>query len=836
MSEQVFTNCLISGPVSVYVKDGKIVRIRPLLIDERDFKPWTIEAGGKKYSPPKKIKISAYLMATRTQVYSEDRIKYPMKRVDFDPEGDRHPETRGKSGYERVSWDEALDIIAGEMKRVRAEHGPSAIGALDLDHHNWGIVGYRFGPYFRFFNTIGFTEVLHNPDSWEGWHWGAPHAYGFYWRLGMSEQFDLLEDTLKNADMVVYWSADPDIIRAGYSGQDSSLWYQWLKEAGKKQVFIDPFCNYTAAIMADKWIPVRPGTDAALALAIAYIWIKENTYDNDYIATHTIGFEEFKEYVMGKEDGVPKTTKWAEEITGVPARTIEALAQEWASKTTMIFGCGMGGACRTAYAHEWARLVLLLQAMQGLGKPGVNLWGMAAGAPTNYDVFFPGYADPDGMMSFSRAAKKKAINPVEQRLYRLLLPDSILNPPVRWMGEGFCGQSLEQQFKEFVYPMPGYSEIKMYYRYGGASLGTMTDGNKLIEMYQSPKIEFVVNQDVWWHTETKFADIVLPACTNLERNDIGEWGEGGGYIKWTCSGENYRVIALEQKCIEPLWESKSDYWIFSQLAKRLGFWEEFSDGGKSEEDWIKAYFEISDLPKYISWEEFVKKGYYVVPVPDDYKPTPALRWFYEGRPCDTPDVNNPKLGTDKAHELGTYSGKIEFSSESLKKHTPDDEERPPVPHYIPSWEGHTSELAKKYPLQMISPHPRFSFHSHFDKKGSWVNDIPGHRIFKNGRYYWTVRIHPRDAEARDIKNGDVVRLYNDRAAVLGAALVTERMKPGVIHSYCSSGKYDPAEPGKPYTLDRGGCVNLLTSGRLMSKNAPGMAPNSCLIEIEKWEV
>jgi trimethylamine-N-oxide reductase (cytochrome c) len=99
-----------------------------------------------------------------------------------------------------------------------------------------------------------------------------------------------------------------------------------------------------------------------------------------------------------------------------------------------------------------------------------------------------------------------------------------------------------------------------------------------------------------------------------------------------------------------------------------------------------------------------------------------------------------------------------------------------------------------------------------------------------------VRIHPQDAEARGIKNGDVVRLYNDRAAVLGAALVTERVRPGLIHSYCSSGKYDPSEPGKPYTLDRGGCVNLLTSDRLMSKNVPGMAPNSCLIEIEKWEV
>ncbi len=136
---------------------------------------------------------------------------------------------------------------------------------------------------------------------------------------------------------------------------------------------------------------------------------------------------------------------------------------------------------------------------------------------------------------------------------------------------------------------------------------------------------------------------------------------------------------------------------------------------------------------------------------------------------------------------------------------------------------------------MISPHPRYSFHSHYDKHGSWIWDIPGHRNKVNGYYYQTVRIHPQDAKARGINNRDVIRLYNDRASVLGCALITERMKPGVVHSYCSSGQYDPLEPGKAGSIDKGGCVNLLTSDRIMSKNAPGMAPNSCLIEIERWE-
>jgi molybdopterin guanine dinucleotide-containing S/N-oxide reductase-like protein len=835
MAEQVYTNLTNNGPVSVYVRDGKIVRIRPLVIDEKDWSGWTIEANGETYVAPKRVTIAPQVYSERRKMYTEDRILQPMKRVDFDVDGERHPENRGKSGYVPISWDEALETVAKEMKRIRSEHGPSAIGAVDMDHHNRGIAGYRFGPYMRFFNTLGFTEIVHNPDSWEGWHWGATHAYGFWWRLGMAEQTDLLEEALKYSELLVYWSSDPDSTQACYSGPEAAIWLQWLKRSGKRQLFIDPFCNYTAAVHANKWIAPRPGTDAALAEAIASVWFRDGTYDKEYLETHAVGQEQFEKHIRGEEDGIPRTPEWAAEITGIPARTIEALAKEWGSKRTMLVGVGLGSACRAAYAHEWARLLVLLQAMQGLGKPGVGMW-QTHGAPANYDVYFPGYADADAMYGFpfNRIAKTKVDNPVKQKLYRILVPDSILNPPVRWMGEGFCGQALEQQFTEFVYPAPGCSEIKMYYTYGGASMGTMTNGNKRVEMFQSPKLECVVTQDCWWHTETKFCDIILPACTNFEREDLAEWGEAGGYVGCNATGCNHRVIVYEQKCIEPLGESKSDYWIFSQLADRLGFGETFTDGGRTEGDWIRALYECSDLPQFLSFDEFREKGYFVVPVPEPYKSTPALRWFYEGRPCDTPDAGNPKKGTPQGRELGTYSGKIEFESQSLKQNLPDDQERPPVPRYIASWEGHTSELAQKYPLQMISPHPRYSFHSHYDKRGSWIWDIPGHRVAVDGYYYQTMRINPVDAAARGIQNRDIVRLFNDRGSVLCCASVTERMKPGVVHSYCSSGQYDPLEPGKPGSTDRGGCVNLLTSDRIMSKNVPGMAPNSCLIEVEKW--
>ena len=372
LSEQVFTNCTNAGPVTVHVKDGKVIRIRPLAADEKDFRPWTIAANGNRYTPPKKFSVSPYVQGERDRLYSDDRIKYPMIREDFDPSGSRNPHNRGKSTYKRIGWGEALDIVANEMRRVREAHGPSALAAMTSSHHNWASSGTRWGAFSRFFNLLEYTPVLDNPDSWEGWHWGAAHTYGFYWRLGMPEQYDLLEDALQNTEMIVFWSNDPDSTRGTYTGQDSALWRLWLKNKGVKMVFIDPYYNYTAAAMDGKWIPIRMGSGTAMAMAMAHVWISEETYDHDYVQQRTVGFEAFRGHVLGEDDGQAKTPEWAEQECGVPARIIRSLAREWASRRTVLSGGsrgGEGGACREAYATEWARMMVLLQAMQGLGSP-----------------------------------------------------------------------------------------------------------------------------------------------------------------------------------------------------------------------------------------------------------------------------------------------------------------------------------------------------------------------------------------------------------------------------------------------------------------------------------
>jgi trimethylamine-N-oxide reductase (cytochrome c) len=213
-----------------------------------------------------------------------------------------------------------------------------------------------------------------------------------------------------------------------------------------------------------------------------------------------------------------------------------------------------------------------------------------------------------------------------------------------------------------------------------------------------------------------------------------------------------------------------------------------------------------------------------------------MRWFYEGRKKDVPEPGPlPSEYGDKYLEgLQTQSGKFEFVPSSLKRF--DDPERPPLNRYIPSWEGRqTKELFDRYPLQLLTPHPRFSFHTLGDGKDTVVNDIEEHRILINGYYYWIARINPVDAKARGIQNKDLMKLFNDRGVVICAAQITERLMPGVIHSAESSAEYEPiGEPGD--SPDLAGCVNLLTPKRHISEKTSASAPNSCLIQVEKCDI
>ena len=714
-----------SSVAAVDVKDGKMLRIRAFPYDWKykpeEFRPWKVEARGKVFEPPMKSLVIPFALGYKKRIYSPNRILYPLKRVDFDPNGDRHPENRGQSKYVRISWDEALDIIAREIKRVIKKYGPYAILAQIDGHGEEKVVQGPHGCFNRLLTLLGgYTLQIRNPDSWEGWYWGAKHVWGCE-PLGTSSPYNcnLVPDISKNTDMVIYQGADPATTPWGFGGghMASRVCY-WLKDLGIRQVYICPDLNYGAAAWADKWIPVLPNTDAALQLAIAYEWITKGTYDKDYIATHAIGFDKFEAYVLGKEDGVAKTPTWAAEKCGVPSRLIKALAREWASRRTTVAHCFGGPYIRGAYSHEPARLEVCLLAMQGLGKPGVHQWHINESGTTITNAYrfinhVPGGevypALPGGMVRPAGAAKVayRGFHPfvpvTKQLIPKTMIHDAILKGKFTIHGSGAQFVAVDDQFKKFEYPVKGCSPVHMIWSDSPCLTTCWNDGNNVHKAYRSPQIEFMLVEHPWMENDCIFADVILPVNTKFEEDDMGYDPISYHSILSSSPGNASSLLANRRAT------TKSP----ASWPERLGLLEEYTEG-KSVDEWIKFAFEESGLEKagLISWEEFKEKEYYVIPTDPDWEKRPAGMYEFYKDP--------------EKHPLDTPTGKLEFESTNLKKHFPDDKERPPVPHWIEKSEYHderlSSERAKKYPLLAMSNHGRWRSHANLDDV-TWFHEI-----------------------------------------------------------------------------------------------------------------
>ena len=291
---------------------------------------------------------------------------------------------------------------------------------------------------------------------------------------------------------------------------------------------------------------------------------------------------------------------------------------------------------------------------------------------------------------------------------------------------------------------------------------------------------------------------------------------------------------MQHKCIEPLGESKSDHDIFLEIAKRLDMGALYSEGGNSELDWCKRAFDSSDMSKDISWKQFLRKGYYVVPpVPDGARAPTANRWFYEGRKKDTPEPY--PLPADYVQEFGeglqTPSGKFEFVASTLENI--DDSGRPPLNKYMPTYETSQDDGLSEFTLQLLTPHTRYPFHIMGDERGCTIRDIKDHRVRVDGEEYLVASINGSDAQQRGIKSDDLIRLWNNRGSVVCAAYVTDRLQPGVVSVPTASAEFRPAgEPGN--STDLGGCVNTLNPSENMTEHTHSIKPNTTLIQMEKW--
>jgi len=812
-----------SNVVQVDIKNDKIIRIRPFHFDWKyQREPWTIKARGQVFKASMKTLIPPFTLAYKNRINSPNRTMYPMKRVDWDPKGERNPQNRGKSKYQRISWDEATDIIAGEIKRVIKKYGPTAILLQADGHGETKVVHAAHGCSRRLLSLLGgYTWQTRNPDSWEGWYWGAKHVWGCEPVGKAAYQSNIVPDIAEHTGMLLYAGCDPETTTWGWGGQTVSRLCYWFTDLGIKQVFICPDLNYGAAVHADKWIPILPNTDAAMYLAIAYTWMTESTYDKEYVATHVVGFDKFEDYVLGKEDSIPKTPKWASQKTGVPSRIIKALARAWAAKPTTTVHANGGNMSRAPYCTENMRLEVCLLGMQGLGKPGCHMfttieWGLFGNMDPPEWTFgktipVPRHAAYPNLVPANRGFAVVGDDLPAQIISKVMITEALNNPPVSWYGTTLARQLTENQFVKYKYPADGCSEIHMIWTDTPALMTCWNDSNYTARGYQNPKIEFMMAQHPWIENDCEFADIILPVTTKFENDDIG-------IDNFTAE---FGTLYLDQKCIEPRGESRSDYEVVCAVAEKLGMLEKYT-GGKTVDEWIREGFEKCGIKHLVTWEEFKEKGHFVIPNDPDWQKY---------------DIGLRKFAEDPKHNpLSTPTGKLEFYSQSLAEHFPDDKERPPLPHWIERGESHderlSGERAKKYPFLCLSNHPRWRVHSQHDDM-QWLREIYTCKIVgPDGYAYQTTWLNPEDAAIKGIKTGDVVKVFNDRGGVLLGAYVTERIMPGII--YVDHGaRYDPIVVGE---LDRGGAINTITPRKTVSKNATGMVSGGFLLDIERVNV
>ena len=818
-----------SNAAHVDVMDGEIVRIRPIHFDEcytpEELNAWRFEKDGHVFEAGDKTFLPPLSIAYKRRATSPNRVPYPLIRVDWDPYGQRNPQNRGTSKYRRISWDEATDVIASEIQRIHDAYGPRSIYCEGDGHGEGNCYAGGHGCMINLFHMAdGCTLQARQPDSWEGWVWGAKHVWGMEPVGSSTSQVNAFHDITQNGDAILFWGCDPETAPWGWGGQQASRLCYWFSEIGIKSIYVCPDVNYGAAVHADKWIPVLPNTDSALQLAIAYTWIDEGTYEEEFLKTHAVGFDVFRDYVMGISDGVPKTPAWASPKCGVPVYKIKALARYWAKHAVSIAHCNGGSYIRSAFSHEPARLEVVLLAMQGLDKPGAH-------QATFTDMGVMGEScnplPPSKVTANQRACYHGwSYNVGDSFIIKTLLPDAIMSDKVDWYSLGVFLAPRETQFQPFEYPRPGEAGIKMIWSDAPCWSTCWNCGHRDQDALRSENLEFVLVQHPWFENDCKFADIILPITTTFECDDFGTDNNNG----------QYSMFYYEKQAIEPVGEARTDYEAVLSVFRKLdkpgsvyeGVVEKYTQG-MGYEGWMRRAWETSGVTqtdKYGSFEELFEAD-------DKFWMGPTLEnWEDRKSPlelfCEDPEM----------FPLLTPTGKLEIYSEALAEHFPDDDIRGPFPKWIEESDEHkeryTSDRAKLYPFLMVSNHPHWRVHAQHDDL-PWLREIETCKVIgPDGYAYEPLWLHPSDAAKIGLKNGDVAKIFNERGAVLGGVRVTERIMPGVVYQDHGA-RVDSIVPGYG-GLDRGGANNLICPSAVTSPNCAGEVTSSFLVGVEKVDV
>ena len=736
------------GAFTAVVEDGRLLGCEPF---ERDPSP------------------SPMLRAIPELVYSPTRIGKPAVRLGWLKQRER--EGRGRDTFVEVSWDTALELVDQELQRVRAQHGADAIFGGSYGWSSAGRLHHARTQVRRFlFAGGGCVDQLGN-YSWGAAQYILPHIIGTY--APVSGTATDWPSIVKHTRLVLAFGGlalKNSQVTSGGAGEHSlAKWLRAAHDAGVEFVVISPYRGDAPAFLKPRWIAIRPNTDTALMLAMAHTLIAAGLYDHLFVDRYCTGFERLRDYVMGTTDGIAKTPAWAAEITGVAAATISELARTAADLRTLIT-CSWS-LQRAHHGEQPYWMAIALAAMLGdIGLPG---GGFAFGHGSTNGIGNPRQSGPGPEMSMGSNPAKRGI-PVAR------ITDMLESP----------GASFEFNGRSDTYP-----DIRLVYWAGGNPFHHHQDLNRLRAAWRKP--ETIVVHDICWTATARHADIVLPATTTLERNDIGG------------STRDPYVLAMHQ-AILPVGQSRNDRDIFAELAQRGGFHAQYTEG-RDEMSWLRHMYAtlrqgwMNGGVELLPFESFWEQGFVELPRPQrDFVLFESFRTDPQANPLDTP------------------SGRIELFSERVAGFGYDD--CPGHPTWLPPIEWLGAPAARRWPRHLLSIQPPDRLHSQMD---------PGpiaaaHKIAGREK----LRMNPHDAATRGLHAGDPVRVFNARGACLAGVALDDGVREGVI--VMATGAWFDPDDGGPQPLERHGNPNVLSLDIGTSRLAQGSSAQSALVEVELW--
>ncbi|QYN43070.1 DMSO/selenate family reductase complex A subunit [Gilliamella sp. ESL0443] len=700
--------------------------------------------------------------AVRWRTYDPERLKYPMVRIG----------KRGEGKFKRISWDEAINLLADKLKYTINRYGNEAIYC----QYGTGTTGANIAGRSacrRFLSTIGGYLNYHGDYSSGQITAIKPYIYG--------NAKESLIDQIKHSDLVVMFGHNVAETRMSGGGQVTELFHA-LAQSKARVIIIDPRRSESVVGYNAEWIPIIPGTDAALVAAIGYALLEEDKIDEAMLNQYCVGwnadslpdsappFSDYKSYILGLgDDRTPKTPEWAAKKTGIPAKQIRKLALDIVNAKAAWISQGWG-AQRWQNGEHTTRAIMILPIITGqFGKPGTNIgtWGGSVTYPV------PGL---------------NLLNPIKTSIPFFLWTKAIESP-----------QSMTAKNAYILGKDKLDVGIKFIWSYASNVIGNQhADLNRTHQILQNEsQCEFILVWDTHMTASARYADLLLPDVSSVESNDL---------INNSYASGAYHYVIRMQRAIKPLWENRSSYDVLTELSEKMGVKDKFTEG-RTQDEWIAYSYERMrkqnpDLPPFVDTDG---KGIVDRKLADSDAQI-ALKAFR-----DDP-INQP---------LNTPSGKIEIYSEALAKIAGEWEIEPddklyPIPAYLPAIEGSEDQQKRdKYPLQMIGFHIKGHCHSSYSNLPQLREAVAS-----------SVWINPIDAEQRQIKHGQLVEVFNDRGRLYIPAKVTPRILPGVIA--IPQGLWAKTNAAG---VDIGGCINRLTSLR-PSVLAKSNSQHTNLVEIK----